>query len=85
YAATAPAKDYDCVSRVLLPFITKLEDAATGSAHMVLAPYWCDRLGKNTIHAFQASERGGEMRCKIEGTEVELIANCSVFAKGELL
>ena len=41
------------------------EDAATGSAHAALAPYWCERLGRDRIIAYQASERGGWIDCGI--------------------
>jgi predicted PhzF superfamily epimerase YddE/YHI9 len=34
-------------------------DPVTGSAHAALAPFWCDRLGRDSITAFQASARGG--------------------------
>jgi predicted PhzF superfamily epimerase YddE/YHI9 len=37
------------------------EDPVTGSVHTVLAPYWSKRLGKRKMHAYQASERGGEL------------------------
>lgn len=41
------------------------EDAATGSAHAALAPYWCERLGRDRITACQASQRGGWLECGI--------------------
>ncbi|ALE17897.1 putative isomerase yddE, PhzC-PhzF family [Altererythrobacter epoxidivorans] len=41
------------------------EDAATGSAHAALAPYWCERLGRDRITAYQASQRGGWLDCGI--------------------
>lgn len=39
------------------------EDAATGSAHAALASYWCERLGRDRIIAYQASQRGGWLDC----------------------
>lgn len=84
YAITAPSDAYDCVSRVILPHISVLEDQATGSAHMVLAPFWTDRLSKTTLNAYQASKRGGFMQCEVVGGRVRLNAACEVFAKGSL-
>ena len=84
YAITAPGADYDCVSRVILPHLASLEDMATGSAHVVLAEYWSKRLNKQRIHAFQASQRGGEMICLWSERDVALQARCEVFATGSL-
>lgn len=85
YAITAPSDAYDCVSRVILPHISILEDQATGSAHMVLAPYWAEQLGKNRLRAFQASKRGGYMECEVDGDRVRLNASCETFAKGTMM
>lgn len=87
YAITAPFKGsdhYDICSRVLLPYISFLEDQATGSAHVVLTEFWANKLDKSIIHAFQASQRGGEMTCELTNDSVRLAANCRLFAKGEL-
>lgn len=85
YAITAASDQYDCVSRVILPHISILEDQATGSAHMVLAPYWAEKLGKDRLRAFQASRRGGYMECEVDGDRVRLSSACKVFAKGVLM
>lgn len=86
YVITAPGFDtVDCVSRVILPHISILEDQATGSAHFLVAPYWAERLNKPTIEAYQASERGGVMTCRVENNQVELEAVCTVFGLGQYL
>lgn len=87
YAITAPSATgpYDFVSRVILPHISALEDQATGSAHLVLAPFWGARLGKTQLHAFQASARGGEMHCTLIEGRVRLSARCRPFAHGKLI
>ncbi|GAB5539056.1 MAG: PhzF family phenazine biosynthesis protein [Salibacteraceae bacterium] len=82
YVITAPSEHYDCTSRVLLPHLPFLEDQATGSAHLLVAPFWSQQLGKKSIHAYQASERGGVMRCTTEGDLVRLEAQCNVFGSG---
>lgn len=85
YVITAKGSDQDCVSRVILPYVSFLEDQATGSAHMLLASFWSKRLNKSSIHAFQASQRGGEMRCDLSGSEVRLTAKAVPFGAGKLL
>ncbi|WFL78735.1 PhzF family phenazine biosynthesis protein [Altererythrobacter arenosus] len=67
--ATARSKEegYDIVSRV---FSGGKEDAATGSAHAVLATYWCERLGCDSLTAYQASARGGRLSCRLDGERV---------------
>tara|TARA_B110000046_G_scaffold174140_1_gene197553 strand:+ start:310 stop:1104 length:795 start_codon:yes stop_codon:yes gene_type:complete len=84
YVITADAENYDFVSRTILPHVAFLEDQATGSSHMMLTPFWAERLDKNTFHAFQASDRGGDILCELDGTTVRLKAKCLVFAQGQL-
>ncbi len=43
--------EFDIVSRCFAPKVGIDEDPVTGSMHCVLAPYWCDRLGKTELHA----------------------------------
>jgi len=64
------AKDYDFVSRYFAPEegTNVSEDPVTGSTHAVLVPLWAERLGKNRLHAYQASERGGELFCELRET-----------------
>ena len=59
------------------------EDPVTGSAHCALAPYWAARLHKTAFFAFQASRRGGEIRCKWAGDRVELEGSCVLYMEGE--
>ncbi len=64
---TARGEEYDFVSRYFAPEegTNMGEDPVTGSIHSVLIPYWADRLGKTKMHAYQASERGGELFCEL--------------------
>lgn len=81
---TAPGDEgYDCVSRYFAPAKGIAEDPVTGGAHCTLAPYWAERLGKTAIHAFQASQRGGELRCRLLGERVELEGSCVFYLEGE--
>lgn len=81
---TAPGDaGYDFVSRYFAPAKGIPEDPVTGSAHCMLAPYWADRLGKTTLRAFQASNRGGEVICRLQGDRVELEGRCEFYLEGE--
>ncbi len=62
--ATALGKETDCVSRSFCPKLSIAEDPVCGSAHCQIADYWAERLGKKTIHAYQASKRGGHLFCE---------------------
>lgn len=67
---TAPGKNSDCVSRYFAPSYGIPEDPVTGSIHSALVPYWARRLNKSHIHAYQASQRGGELYCEDKGERV---------------
>lgn len=81
---TAPGDAvYDCVSRYFAPAKGIPEDPVTGGAHCALTPFWCERLGKTELRAFQASPRGGEMTCRLAGDRVELTGSCVFYLDGE--
>ena len=65
-SATAKGRDFDCVSRSFFPNLSVPEDPVCGSAHCQIADYWAKELGKNVINAYQASKRGGTLRCEIK-------------------
>jgi PhzF family phenazine biosynthesis protein len=82
---TARANDvYDFVSRYFAPAKGIAEDPVTGGAHCALAPYWAPRLGKTTFRAFQASQRGGELVCRLVGARVALEGTCVFYLEGEV-
>lgn len=64
--ATAPATrtDADCVSRSFCPKLGIPEDPVCGAAHCQIADFWSRELGKPVIEAYQASRRGGHLRCE---------------------
>lgn len=82
--ATAPGTDVDFVSRFFAPLVGVDEDPVTGSAHCTLAPYWADRLGKQTLAARQISARGGELECEMRGDRVLLRGQGVIVMRGEL-
>lgn len=83
-AITAKATDYDFVSRFFAPELAVHEDPVTGSAHCALAPLWADKLNKEEFDAFQASSRGGELYCVVEGDRVMMSGKAVLYAKSEL-
>ena len=82
--ATAKGDDCDFVSRFFIPSAGINEDPVTGSAHCNLIPYWADKLGKNRLHAFQVSERRGELWCKLKGDRVLIAGKAITYLKGEI-
>jgi PhzF family phenazine biosynthesis protein len=82
---TAPGDEtYDFISRYFAPAKGIPEDPVTGSAHCMLAPYWAKRLGKTEFRAFQASQRGGEVLCRLVADRVELEGTCVFYLEGEV-
>jgi predicted PhzF superfamily epimerase YddE/YHI9 len=82
FVATAPGTETDIVSRVFVPGAGIDEDAVTGSAHALLAPYWAAELGRNDFTAYQASARGGHVQCRLDGDRVWLSGKCFTVVKG---
>jgi PhzF family phenazine biosynthesis protein len=82
---TAPGdEEYDFVSRYFAPAKGIPEDPVTGGAHCALTPYWAKRLGKTEFRAFQASQRGGEMECRLVGDRVEMKGSCVFYLEGHV-
>lgn len=80
---TAPGNgDTDVVSRVFVPAWGVDEDPVTGSAHAALAPFWAERLGRDSFTAFQASRRGGRVGCRLRGDRVVLTGRCVTLIDG---
>ncbi|MEA3054007.1 MAG: hypothetical protein QOG72_2910 [Sphingomonadales bacterium] len=83
-AAGDPGAGYDVVSRVFVPAWGVDEDPVTGSAHAALTPFWCDRLGRESFTAYQASRRGGQVECRREGDRAVLGGRCVTVIEGTL-
>lgn len=49
--------------RFLAPGLGISEDPVTGSAHALVAPWWCDQLGRERVVGWQPSPQGGGMVC----------------------
>ncbi len=83
--ATGRVSGIDFVSRFFAPRCGINEDPFTGSAHCCLAPYWADRLGKPSLVGYQASARGGTVRCEVVGDRVHLTGTAVTVLEGRLL
>jgi PhzF family phenazine biosynthesis protein len=83
--AVSSTPGFDFMSRFFAPGSGIDEDPVTGSAHTALGPYWAARLGKQEFTAFQASERGGVIRVRLEGDRVKLGGQAVTVMTGELL
>ena len=81
---TARGTRHDFVSRYFAPAIGIDEDPVTGAAHCCLIPYWAQRLEKTHLTAYQCSQRGGELLCRLEGDRVKIGGHATLVASGQL-
>ncbi|MEW1953022.1 PhzF family phenazine biosynthesis protein [Terrabacter sp. NPDC080008] len=75
---------HDFVSRYFAPAKGIPEDPVTGGAHCALVPFWAARTGEDTFFAYQASRRGGELTCRLEGDRVQLHGSCVFYLEGHI-
>ena len=83
--AESDIEGVDFVSRCFFPALGVPEDPVTGSAHCALAMHWRDALGKEDMVGYQASPRGGTVRCAIVGDRVELTGRAVTTLTGSFL
>ena len=82
FICTAPGTRTDVVSRVFVPGGGVDEDSVTGSAHAALTPFWAARLGRDSFTAHQASARGGDLVCRLDGDKAWLGGQCVTVVEG---
>jgi PhzF family phenazine biosynthesis protein len=85
FICTAPGEKTDIVSRVFVPGGGVDEDSVTGSAHAVLTPFWAAKLGRNSLTAHQASQRGGDLTLRLEGDKAWLGGPCVTVVEGTFI
>lgn len=83
--AAADVATLDFVSRYFAPGVGIDEDPVTGAAHCALAPFWAERLGRDELVGYQASKRGGTVRCRVAGERVVLGGHAVTVTRGELV
>lgn len=76
--------EYDFISRYFWPANGGDEDPVTGSIHTGLAPLWAERLGKNELLAYQASARGGVLKCSVIGDRVIISGRAVQYLSGTI-
>ena len=81
---TAAGAEYDCVSRSFAPKLAIAEDPVCGSGHCHIIPYWAELTGKTELTAYQASRRGGELYCRIDGNRIRLSGKAVIYSESEL-
>ncbi len=81
---TAQSDHYDFVSRYFWPANGGDEDPVTGSIHSGLAPYWADKLGKSDLVAYQASKRGGVLKCRVLEKSIVISGKGVLYLKGKI-
>lgn len=81
---TACGTEVDFVSRFFAPRIGVNEDPVTGSAHTTLAAYWSERLLRKELTGRQLSERGGKVKCRLDGDCVYLLGKAVEYFRCEI-
>ena len=79
---TAVGTEYDFLSRYFWPANGGEEDPVTGSIHAGLAPLWAERLGKTSLTAYQASPRGGVLKCTVKENQVIVSGQAVQYLEG---
>ena len=81
---TAPGDEVDFVSRYFAPHAGIPEDPVTGSAHVVLTPYWAKRLGKAKLEARQVSPRLGVLSVEDRGERTLISGRVAPYLEGRI-
>lgn len=81
--------EVDCVSRSFAPKLDIPEDPVCGSGHCHIVPYWAKALARESLTAYQASERGGTLHCRVVKNEgghdrVILAGRAALFSEGTI-
>ncbi|WP_151824543.1 PhzF family phenazine biosynthesis protein [Acinetobacter bereziniae] len=82
---TAASDQYDYVARYFAPYKGINEDPVTGSMHTGLAPLWAEKLAKNQLIGYQASERGGTLFCNLQAdNRIEISGYAQLYMQAEI-
>jgi predicted PhzF superfamily epimerase YddE/YHI9 len=83
--ANSEKSDLDFVSRVFAPTAGIDEDPATGIAHCILGPLWAKKLKKQTLSAYQSSQRGAQFGLSLENNHIQLFGRARLVLKGNVV
>jgi PhzF family phenazine biosynthesis protein len=81
---TARGDSVDFVSRYFAPHAGIPEDPVTGSAHVVLTPFWAARLGRAILKARQVSARGGDLTVEDKGARTLISGKVAPYLEGRI-
>lgn len=81
---TAQGSTYDCVTRSFAPKLNVSEDPVCGSGHCHVVPLWADKMKRNELTAYQASQRSGVFYCRMEADRVILAGKAVLYSKAEI-
>ncbi|MDM1785769.1 PhzF family phenazine biosynthesis protein [Acinetobacter bereziniae] len=83
---TAASDQYDYVARYFAPHKGINEDPVTGSMHTGLAPLRAEKLAKNQLIGYQASERGGTLFCTLQAdNRIEISGYAQLYMQAEIV
>ena len=58
---------------------------ACASAPCRIAAYWAGQLGRSTVHAYQASRRGGHLYCEmLQNGRIAISGEAALVAEAEI-
>jgi PhzF family phenazine biosynthesis protein len=80
---TAKGNEVDFVSRCFFPQSGIDEDPVTGSAHVVMVPYWAKQTCKYKLSAIQLSARRGYLNCELAGDRVLMTGHANTYLEGD--
>lgn len=84
-APAEPGSGFDVVDRFFAPGAGVPEDAATGSAHCILAPLYAEKLGRSSLRFHQAFPgRGGDIATELRGDRVILTGDAVTVIESRL-
>lgn len=52
--------------------------------HTGVAPLWAEKLNKNELLAYQASQRGGILKCIVKEDEVVILGKAVLYLEGTI-
>jgi len=82
-AANNPGFDYHY--RYFWPWAGTDEDPVTGGVQTFLANYWCKKLEKTKMKAYQSSNRTGIMEVELKGDKVLLKSKAVIIFEGSFV
>lgn len=81
---TARGDNYDCVTRTFAPKCNVAEDPVCGRGHCHVIPLWAEKLGNDSLVAYQASARGGVLHCRFAGNRIFLSGQAALYSEAEI-